>query len=87
MKTYSIEDLLVGQTYYPRSIARKYQFGEINFAEKREDIWLDGYEAYAIRLMKLDEFKAYIEAQRKAQQLTNSEKIAKIVSTTKKGNN
>ena len=38
--------------------------------------------------MKLDEFKAYIEAQRKAQQLTNSEKIAKIVeTTTKKGNN
>jgi len=49
MKTYSIEDLLVGQTYYPRSLARKYQYGEITFAEKREDIWLDGYEAYAIR--------------------------------------
>ncbi len=39
--------------------------------------------------MKLDEFKAHIEAQRKAQQLTNLEKIAKIVETTnpKKGNN
>ena len=38
-------------------------------------------------LMKLDEFKALIEQQRKAQQLTNLEKIAKIVSTTeKKGN-
>ncbi len=38
--------------------------------------------------MKLDEFRAYIEAQRKAQQLTNLEKIAKIVETTnKKGNN
>lgn len=37
--------------------------------------------------MKLDEFKAYIEAQRKAQQLTNSEKIAKIISTTKEGKN
>jgi hypothetical protein len=38
--------------------------------------------------MKLDEFKAHIEAQRKAQQLTNLEKIAKIVVTTnKKGNN
>ena len=49
MKTYSIPDLLVGQTYYPRSIARKYQFGEITFAEKREDIRLDGYDAYAIR--------------------------------------
>ena len=49
MRTYSIEDLLVGQIYYPRSLARKYQYGEITFAEKREDIWLDGYEAYAIR--------------------------------------
>jgi hypothetical protein len=37
--------------------------------------------------MKLDEFKAYIEAQRKAQQLTNLEKIATIKKTTKKGNN
>jgi len=49
MKTYSIPDLLVGQTYYPRSFARKHQFGEIVFAEKRDDIWLDGYDAYAIR--------------------------------------
>ena len=50
MKAYSIPDLLVGQTYYPRSLARKYQYGEINFAEKRDDIYLsDGYEAYAIR--------------------------------------
>ena len=49
MKTYSIEDLLVGQTYHPRSLARRFQGGEITFAEKREDIWLDGYEAYAIR--------------------------------------
>ena len=49
MKTYSIEDLLVGQVYYPKSLARRYQYGEINFAEKRKDIWLDGYEAYAIR--------------------------------------
>jgi hypothetical protein len=38
--------------------------------------------------MKLDEFKKMIEAQRKAQQLTNLEKIAKIVSTTNtKGKN
>ena len=37
--------------------------------------------------MKLDEFKALIDSQRKAQQLTNLEKISKIVSTTeKKGN-
>lgn len=38
--------------------------------------------------MNLDEFKAYVEAQRKAQQLTNLEKIAKIVVTTNtKGKN
>ncbi len=38
--------------------------------------------------MKLDEFKALIEQQRKAQQLTNLEKIAKIVVTTNtKGKN
>lgn len=50
MKTYSIPDLLIGHTYYPRSMARKYQYGEINFAEKRDDIYFaDGYEAYAIR--------------------------------------
>ncbi len=50
MKSYSIPDLLVGQTYYPRSLARKYQYGEINYAEKRDDIYFaEGYEAYAIR--------------------------------------
>jgi hypothetical protein len=39
--------------------------------------------------MKLDEFKALIESQRKAQQLTNLEKIATIVNNTnnKKGKN
>ena len=49
MKTYSIEDLLVGQFYHPRSLARRFQGGEITFAEKRDDIWLDGYQAYSIR--------------------------------------
>ena len=50
MKTYLIPDLLVGQTYYPRSMARKYQYGEINYATKRDDIYLsEGYEAFAIR--------------------------------------
>ena len=50
MKTYSIPDLLVGQTYYPRSLARKYQYGEITFAEKRDDIYLsEEYQAFAIR--------------------------------------
>ena len=39
--------------------------------------------------MNLDEFRAYVEAQRKQTKLTNLEKIAKIVDTTntKKGNN
>ena len=38
--------------------------------------------------MKLDEFKKMIEAQRREIQLTNLEKIAKIVDTTNtKGNN
>ncbi len=39
--------------------------------------------------MKLHEFQELIKAQRKAQELTNLEKIAKIVETTnpKKGNN
>jgi len=50
MKAYSIPDLLVGQTYYPCSLARKYQYGEINFAEKRDNVYLsEGYEAYSIR--------------------------------------
>lgn len=49
MKTYSIEDLLVGQTYHPRSLARRFRGGEITYATKRENIWLDGYEAYSIR--------------------------------------
>jgi len=41
---------LVNTNTAPRSLARKYQYGEINFAEKRDDIYFaDGYEAYAIR--------------------------------------
>ena len=50
MKSYSIPDLLVGQTYYPRSIARKYQSGEINYSEERTDVYLsEGYKAFAIK--------------------------------------
>jgi len=49
MRTYSIEDLLVGQYYRPTSLARRFQGGEINFAEKR-DIWVGtDYQAYSIR--------------------------------------
>ena len=50
MRSYSIEDLLIGQYYRPTSLARRYQGGEITFAEKRENVYLsDGYEAYSIR--------------------------------------
>lgn len=50
MKAYSIEDLLVGQTYHPRSLARRYQGGEINYATKRDDVWVGtDYQAYSIR--------------------------------------
>jgi hypothetical protein len=50
MKTYSIVDLLVDQYYAPTSYARRFNGGTINFAEKREDIYLsEGYEAFAIR--------------------------------------
>ena len=50
MRSYSIEDLLVGQFYKPTSLARKFMGGEINFAEKRDDIWVgENHQAYAIR--------------------------------------
>lgn len=50
MRNYSIEDLLIGQFYRPTSFARKYQGGEINFAEKRDNVWVGSdYQAYSIR--------------------------------------
>ena len=50
MRSYSIEDLLVGQFYRPTSLARRYQGGEINYATKRDDIWVgENLQAYAIR--------------------------------------
>jgi hypothetical protein len=50
MRTYSIEDLLVGQFYRPASLARRFFGGEINFAEKRDDVWVGtDYQAYSIR--------------------------------------
>ncbi len=50
MKTYSIEDLLIGQFYRPQSLARRFQGGEIIDAEKRDDVWAGtDYQAYAIR--------------------------------------
>jgi hypothetical protein len=50
MRTYSIEDLLVGQHYRPQSLARRFMGGEITHAEKRDDVWAGtDYQAYAIR--------------------------------------
>lgn len=50
MRSYSIEDLLVGQFYKPTSLARRYQGGEITHAEKRDDVWVGtDFQAYAIR--------------------------------------
>ena len=50
MRTYSIEDLLVGQFYKPTSLARRFFGGEINYAEKRDDVWAGSdFQCYAIR--------------------------------------
>ena len=50
MRSYSIEDLLVDQYYRPISLSRRYNGGTINFAEKRDDVYLsEGYEAYRVR--------------------------------------
>jgi hypothetical protein len=50
MRSYSIEDLLIDQYYRPISLARRYNGGTINYAEKRDDVYLsEGYEAYRIR--------------------------------------
>jgi hypothetical protein len=50
MKTFSIEDLLVGQFYRPSSLARKFQGGEIDYATKRDDVWAgENYQAFSIR--------------------------------------
>ena len=50
MRSYSIVDLLVDQYYAPTSISRRYNGGIINFAEKRDDVYVgEDYEAFAIR--------------------------------------
>ena len=50
MKSYSIVDLLVDQYYAPTSLRRRFEGGIINYAEKRENVYLsEGYEAFAIR--------------------------------------
>ena len=50
MRSYSIEDLLVGQFYKPTSLARRFMGGEITHAEKRDDVWAGSdFQCYAIR--------------------------------------
>ena len=51
MRSYSIPDLLIGTYYRPASLARRFDGGVINFAEKREDsVWVgDEHEVFVIR--------------------------------------
>ena len=50
MRSYSIVDLLVDTYYAPTSLRRRFNGGIINYAEKREDVYLsEGYEAFAVR--------------------------------------
>ena len=50
MKNYSIENLLEGTSYFPASYSRRHLAGIINFAEKRDDVWVGtDYQAYSIR--------------------------------------
>ena len=58
MRSYSIVDLLVDQYYAPTSLRRRFNGGVINFAEKRDDVYLsEGYEAFAIRYRPTGSFK------------------------------
>ncbi len=50
MRSYSIVDLLVDTYYAPTSYSRRFNGGTINFAEKRDDVYLsEGYEAFSVR--------------------------------------
>lgn len=50
MRSYSIVDLLIDQFYSPASYSRRYNGGIINYATKRNDVYLEaGYEAYSVR--------------------------------------
>lgn len=50
MRAYTIEDLLIDQYYQPMSTSRRFYGGTINYAEKRDNVYLsEGYEAYSIR--------------------------------------
>ena len=50
MRSYSIPDLLVDTFYAPQSLARRFRGGKINYASKRDDVYVgEGYECYSIR--------------------------------------
>jgi len=50
MKNYCIENLLEGTSYFPASYSRRHLAGIINFAEKRDDVYVgENANAYAIR--------------------------------------
>lgn len=58
MRSFSIPDLLVGTYYRPTSLARRFFGGEINYAEKRDDVWAgEDYQTYAIRYRVDGSFK------------------------------
>ena len=50
MRSYSIVDLLVDTYYAPTSTRRRFFGGVINFAEKRDDVYVgEDYEAFKVR--------------------------------------
>ncbi len=50
MRSYSIVDLLVDTYYAPQSISRRFNGGIINFAEKRDNVYVgEDYECFAVR--------------------------------------
>ena len=50
MRSYSIVDLLVDTYYAPTSLSRRFNGGIINYASKRDDVWVgEGYECFKIR--------------------------------------
>ena len=50
MRSYSIVDLLVDTYYAPQSISRRFNGGIINFAEKRDNVYVgEDYETFAVR--------------------------------------
>jgi hypothetical protein len=50
MRSYSIVDLLIDQYYSPTSYKRRFNGGVINYASKRDDVWVgEGYECFKVR--------------------------------------